>query len=343
MAPDRNCTFENRIKVGAFQKISFSIKGIHVGEILGKTVPKKIRDLFGLIKHDEVDIILDASGFAYGDHWGLNILKNRAKAYRKSKKRGAKIVLLPQAFGEFTSDKMKKHFKEIVEVADLIFPRDDISYKCVTELVGVKDSIIKSPDFTNIISLDNSVDVPTREGIAIIPNYRMLDKTTLEERDRYIPLLIKCISILESINQNMFFLIHEGDQDLRIAEEINKQIENKIPVVKEEDPLIIKKIIGDCRGVISSRYHGIISSLCQGVITIGIGWSHKYSELFREYGVKEDLIESSISYKELEKKLNIFQNEAEMAKLRDKINDITLEKKQYTRNMWNIVFSKLGI
>jgi polysaccharide pyruvyl transferase WcaK-like protein len=223
-------------------------------------------------------------------------------------------------YGAFSSNEIKKAFRYIALNADLIFPREYVSYNYVTELVGLRSSIKQSPDFTNLIDGKFPVKYENaNKKISIIPNYRMIDKTTKESGDSYTELLVKIISYLESKAAKPFFLIHESADDMLLVYRILEMLKKPIDIIIEQDPIKIKGIIGRCDGVIGSRYHGLVSGLSQGVPTLGTGWSHKYKTLFEEYHFKQGYIENQCQFSDVQTKLNYLINKDEAHKLREKV------------------------
>ena len=285
-APNHESPYEKRAKLGLYQKVWFSAFTVPVGMHLGKHLPKRLREYYGLVHHGEIDIVLDASGFSYSDYWGYRTSVLMAKAVKKWKLGHTKVILLPQAMGPFSTRKIRKAFAQILEMSDLVFPRDEISFRHVTDLVGRKNHIIQSPDFTNLVQgVVPESFFPLKNRFCLIPNYRMIDKTTAVEGKKYISFLASCANHLLRNGIRPFILIHEGEKDLRLAIKVNRLCNESMPTVTETDPLAIKGIIGICNGVISSRYHGLISALSQGVPALATGWSHKYEALFSEYGI----------------------------------------------------------
>jgi Polysaccharide pyruvyl transferase len=53
------------------------------------------------------------------------------------------------------------------------------------------------------------------------------------------------------------------------------------------DPLEMRRCIGGARAVIASRFHGLKNALAQNVPVLSLGWSHKYTELMKVYGLSD--------------------------------------------------------
>ena len=344
LAPDESSSYKKRAKLGLYQKIWFSKFRIPLGMYFGKYIHKKLREYYGLVCHEEIKFVLDASGFSYSDQWGPGSSVLMAKAIKRWRNNNTKIILLPQAMGPFTSKQIRQAFAQVVEKADLIFPRDEISYKHVTDLVGEQKHVIQAPDFTNLVKGVVPEEFKSKEGrFCIIPNYHMIDKTSSKESKKYIPFLVNCVQHLLKKKILPFILIHEGEQDYWLAKEVCKQCGEDMEIVREVNPLKIKGIIGTCRGVISSRFHGLVSALSQGVPALGTGWSHKYEMLFADYGFPEGCIPVDSSDSEIKKRIVQITDEAKTIQLRQKLTEAAQIQKQRSEKMWDRVFACIGV
>jgi colanic acid/amylovoran biosynthesis protein len=177
-----------------------------------------------------------------------------------------------------------------VDNAELVMPRDSSSYRHLTEISGERNTIRQYPDFTNLLAgiVPHGWDTE-KHGVAVVPNCRMLDMTDEATSAAYLPFMCRCVSRLRELNAQPFLLIHEGADDAQLAQRISESTGNT-PVVKEDDPLKIKGILGASRAVVASRFHALVSALSQGVPAVATGWSHKYNELFNDYGFPEGVM-----------------------------------------------------
>ena len=336
MNPTKSGDYLQRARLGLYQKIRFQRYGVR----LGWMIPSEYRRRYGLVLDDDVDVVLDASGFGYGDQCGDKWTLAMARDVRAWKKRGIKIILLPQAMGPFTPNHIRKAFTFVVENADLVFPRDEVSYKHVTDLVGERENILRFPDFTNIASATMPLNAESFQGrFCLIPNYQMIKKISDEQSARYASFCVKCIKNLVGFGHRPFILVHGGDQDLGLAEKIVSELEDKVDIIKESDALKIKGILGLCAGVISSRYHGLVSALSQGVPALATSWSHKYEMLFKEYGIQDGCLPVSIEPKELTEQIRRITDDNSRKKIIAKITKASAIYKEQTELMWQKVFS----
>jgi len=328
-------SYMQRCELGLYQKMWLNRCGVQWG-YFGDLVPKKLRQMYGMVTNSEIDVVLDASGFSYSDHWGTRGCQEVLGALKKWKKQGTKVIFMPQAFGPFTNFKNKQSFKNVLENADLVYSRDKVSYRHLTELAGIRDNIRIAPDFTNLIQgeLPDGFDTQANR-FCIIPNYRMIDKTG-QKKNSYISFLVTCVKHLQEKGEKPFILIHEGKNDLWIGNQVANNCEQKINIVQQSHALYIKGIIGVSSGVISSRFHGLVSALSQGVPALGTGWSHKYEELFNDYGFPEGMLSVDASPEEIYHKIDLITSEIQ--KQKEIILKAAQRQKTAVFKMWDDIF-----
>ena len=328
--------FRKLVQLGFYPKAWLWRYGIQWGG-LANFAPRPLREMYGVVLDREVDVVIDAAGFAYSDQWGESPCAELAQSTRRWKKNGTRVILLPQALGPFESEKNQAAMKTVVKNTDLIFPRERISYEHLTKLVGEQPKIRQSPDFTNLVTgvVPPGFDAE-QNRFCIVPNCRMLDKTDQQTREAYLPFLVTCTRYLLKKNAKPFVLVHEGKDDQRLAEQLSAAV-GGIPIIQESGALAIKGILGACSGTLGSRFHGLVSALSQGVPALATGWSHKYQMLFEDYGFPDGLVEVTTDEAQIERKIDLVTDDA--ARIKALIETRTEQLKQQSEQMWQEVFA----
>jgi polysaccharide pyruvyl transferase WcaK-like protein len=333
--------YEKRARLGLFQKAEFLRYGIQWGSLFS-LLPKQIRKMYGIILEKEVDVVIDAAGFAYSQQWGDYKTHRLATLIRRWKKNNSKVILLPQAFGPFESTQIKKDINIVANEADLIFAREQISYDYLVNTVGERSNINLAPDFTNLIKGIVPEDFDTEENrFCIVPNYRMIDKTSKVQSEAYLPFMISCAKYLQEKEQKPFILIHEGADDLILAQKISDAV-GGINIIVETHPLKIKGILGACEGTIGSRFHGLVSALSQGVPSLATGWSHKYKMLFSDYDFEDGLMDVTMSEDEIKTKIDLIIVPDSKESIKQIIVQKSEELKEKSQKMCDSVFNILN-
>jgi len=309
-----------------------------------RCLPKRLRIKLGLFILDDVDVVLDASGFLYGDQWPLANIKIRiGNDLQHLRKNNTKLVLLPQAFGPFSRDEIKDEFGKILQLSSLVFARDPQSFGYLTETYGNLPKIRQAPDFTNLVSVSSDKRLSSSTGkprLAIIPNIKIIVHQE-EKAATYYSMLTKIATMLSS-KYEVFFLIHEGADDAGIAHEICNKAGLDLEIIQQDDPLELKRIIKECYGIVTGRFHGLVSALSQGIPALATGWSHKYVELLKDYDYSEGLLEISDSPEYLQQKLELFARKEKYDEVRSRIAERAAIEKEKTRAMWDTVFEVIS-
>lgn len=304
-------------------------------------IPKPLRQTFQIHLEKEVDVILDASGFTYSDQWGPRIAERMVVQTQRWKSQGKRIVLLPQAFGPFEGDRIRTAMQTFLEKVDLVFPRDEISKKYILEVTPKPDRVYQAPDFTNLLKPAPIPESQRLNGkVVVIPNTRMLDKREDKSGNVYINFLKYCIDYIHRANYETIILVHES-LDITLAKRLQESLDYSVPVIVEADALRIKSLLADPIFVISSRFHGLVSALSQGVPSLGSGWSHKYKMLFRDYGCEDLLLSPSDSPENISSVLDHLLDSEFRSERRAKILEFGKHLKVESENMWSHVHTIL--
>lgn len=340
MKAGRNNSHEpylSRAKLGLFQK-PWAWKGEYQLGDLFKYMPEKYRDMFGIVLDKELDIVLDGSGFSYSDQWGVKAIKELVRSAERWKKNGTKLIMLPQAFGPF-GDELKPYAKRFIELADIVYVRDEVSLKHMREIAGDIEKIKLSPDFTNLVEPSRSgLEDSLRGKISIVPNYRMVDKGENSSESSYLKFMVASVKHLFASGEQPYLLVHEGEKDLMLAKQIQSQIPG-IEIITESDPLKIKSIIGVSKALVGSRFHSLVSALSMGVPVLATGWSHKYEMLLADYGIEGSLLDVHADENTLKSKLELIVNKVEYDRTKETIVAKSNVIKQNVTLMWNEIES----
>jgi len=332
-------------ELGIYTKMNYRKFGVNAA-IWGTMLPAKVRHKLGYMLEKEINIVFDGSGFAFGDFWGAKKAGDRlADHIIRWKAQGKKVIMLPQAFGAFTDLKLRDKMKTVLNHADLVFARDKYSFEYLQGLEGKKSCIGLRPDFTNLIKgkLPRDFD-SSKYQVAIIPNNKLLESSVFQNRSEYVEFLKNVCNLILSKGKTPFFLIHEGVKDLRLAEEVNQTFLLDIPILKEDNPLHVKGIIGTVDAVITSRFHGLVSALAQAVPCLCVGWSHKYLALMEDYDYSEGLLrDSELKANEmLQDKIHMILDRESAQQVRKKLEHNSAKQKQLANEMWNLVFNTIN-
>lgn len=288
----------------------------------------------------KADFFLDGSGFHFSDQFNIN--KHRLLRWqlilKRQKKQGTKIVFLPQAFGPVNNKSTQMALAAVKENADLVMPRETVSYNYLRN-AGFDDSQLRLyPDFTSLVKGTFPKGYEHLKGaICIIPNKQMINKGVISQ-DKYVNLLINIIEFAQRFNRKVYLLNHEGKNDEELAYICQKKIGEKIEVVTGLDALDVKGLIATSYLCISSRYHGVASALSSCVPCLATSWSHKYVELYKDYGQKVGVLPIN----DTESILQIVQeymSEKKNKEVRQSLLSVLPQIQANTLKMWNEIWS----
>ena len=260
---------------------------------------KSYRLRHGLAFESEVDTILDASGFAFGDQHPVKRTINFAKDVKRWKKQGKAVILLPQALGSFEKPLLRDAFSEIIALVDRVYAREKQSFDYANSLGVYSEKLKMAPDFTCLVKPLATSELRSLDRVCIVPNQRMIEKVIGESvADDYLSFLVNACSASESIGLEPVLLTH-GVHDEPLVEKVSSALKGNLSVITTCCPVTIKAEIGRSKMVIGSRFHALVSALTQSVPVVATSWSHKYEMLMAEYGLSELLLDSTVTQESL--------------------------------------------
>ncbi len=345
LSPGPNLPYRERALLGAWQKVSFRRKALDLTPWFGK-LPRSVRNLmkrYGMVTERDVDVILEASGFAYGDQWPLKFLQNTAREVKRFKEAGKPFVFMPQAFGPFSSEESKAAMRDIIHSAALIYVRDPVSFSHLQSCeANLPDTVKLTPDFTVGLKGHSTTALPEIEGkfAALIPNSKVVSKfnhaNAEAERTNYVEAFAAAANQLVELGYAVVLVNHEGKADQLLCQEIARLAPCEI--IQIEDPLAVKAFIGQSSVAISSRFHGAINALSQGVPCIATSWSHKYHAMMSDFGMADYCLEK-LSAVSLTQKIS--QLLSEKAEIKPRLAENAAKLKQKNQTMWQGLYKTL--
>lgn len=288
----------------------------------------------------QADYFIDGSGLAFCDSMQTSkIGQLRWKTLlKRTKEQGTKIVFLPQAFGPANNKGTKGVLRCISDSSDIIFSRDNISTKVLKDSKMVDMSkVFQYPDFTTLVKGEFPKKYETlKNKVCVIPNAQMVNQGILTS-EAYIQYLCQLITHIKNYGEDVYILNHQGTADYKIALLCQQRLGNKICVVDGLNALEVKGLIATAKLVITSRFHGAVSALNSCVPCIATSWSHKYSELFKQYNQDDCVLpvnDTLGSIKLIDKYLDANYNE----KVRVALKPIVESIKEQNRDMWKKIW-----
>lgn len=290
------------------------------------------------ITPNQIDVVLDAGGFQFGDQWRLSnsSVANKKKYYASFEKKNRKIVFLPQAFGPFEQPLSKQLMGDVCQIADLIYAREQVSYDYLSKLFPNESKIKLAPDFTCLSKKNRSVSVQIPDDyVVVVPNNKMVTHTDKTVSSAYFVFLCEIVAFLKERGETVVLLNHEGKDDEKLLVEVDVRLSHKTVLLSNLDALEVKRIIGGAKLLISSRFHGVVSGLTQGVPTLCTSWSHKYSELLKEHQCNDNMLSVEDISQAKQLIANALDNPSNYSSKEGCVDEIRRKSVQ----MWNEVFS----
>lgn len=302
--------------------------------------PRAVLRARGWVRSRDISLVLDCSGFAYGDQWETPRTLRRERYARRVGRAGARLIMLPQALGPFQKPEIRARVGRLLERFEIIYARDERSRQHVLSLGLDPERVRSAPDITHLLEGTPPEEDVWAERVCIVPNMRMLDRTADGVGSRYVAMLLDGIQIVRTEGFEPILVLHESNDD-SLVQRIRASLDFAVPVV-DEDARVTKGILGRCHAVLGSRYHSLVGALSQGTPSVGTSWSHKYDMLFEEYGIDEYVLSPTDSPDRLRERLGAILDPGSNGALRATLSAAAERQKERVRAMWEDVEERIA-
>jgi polysaccharide pyruvyl transferase WcaK-like protein len=303
----------------------------------------------------EADFVGDIrGGDSFSDIYGLDEFLIGSLPSAITLLLGKDLVLLPQTYGPYKHWAARRVAEFILRKAKFILSRDQAGLQVVKELLGGNGTAGRlhfCPDvafsldppqaipysFRPDTPLDRSVPIVGLNVSGLLFNGGFTGKNmfglAFEYRD-FVHHLAE--AILSETEASLLLVPHtfapEGnvESDPAACAELFRDFASRYPgrismVAKEYGASEIKGVIGLCDFFVGSRMHACIGALSQGIPTVGVAYSRKFSGVFESVGVGHMVVDARNveEGRAVETILDAFHRRAqEKSVLRDRVRDV---------------------
>lgn len=246
------------------------------------------------------DAVWDISeGDSFSDIYGVKRFIQHSLIKLITIKLKTKLYIMPQTLGPFKRSWVKFSARKILNSADKVFVRDEISKTVVEKDLCIKREIKYIPDMAFYMEPDKNISIKKffldndtiKVGInisALLYNGGYTGNNMFSLKVDYKMLLEELVQTFAKMNNVEVILIphvmtkeFEIEDDFRVCKKVAENISNKINIkIKTIDKFYredeIKAIISGCDFFIGSRMHACIAAISTLVPTTPISYSRKF-------------------------------------------------------------------
>jgi colanic acid/amylovoran biosynthesis protein len=221
---------------------------------------------------------------------------------------------------------------------DLAYAREPVSYANMREILPDAPNIREAPDFTCLCEpAPPSLRLKEKSYVALVPNMRMVDRTAPEVSKGYMSFCTSLVRAVLDHGESVVLVNHEGRDDETLCHEINARFGNSLTILSGLSGVECKAALARAKLVVSSRFHGVVSGLVEGVPTLCTSWSHKYGELLKEHGRPGSALDVRDPAKAVATVIDALERPADYVSAPGCIEAV----RRRTQEMWDEIFSTL--
>ncbi len=276
-----------------------------VGARIAGLLPANLRRV--LADYADADLVISSGGTYLVPHYGLTA---KLFDFLMTKALDRPLILFTQSLGPFPPNRRRPFLRYALRRADLILVRDDRSLRHLDELGIPQDRALRCADAAFALApadLEGRIFPPSRASWNIAISVRDWPHFRTQGADvgmeRYLSSVALLTShLVERRNANVTFVStcqgtpEYWTDDARVADEVVARLAPEIRKnvlvdrnFRKPAELIAKLKEFDL--TVATRLHAAILSLCAGTPVLPISYEFKTTELFRQFGLGEAVVD----------------------------------------------------
>lgn len=304
----------------------FNLEENQVEFIIGST-PKfyKVKQNYAFFKTvSECDLIIDITqGDSFSDIYGDKRFLTWSVEKKLAEKK-CRFILGPQTYGPFNKKRNRKIAMRIIEDADLVISRDQMSSDYIAKYTN--KNIIQGIDVAFILPYEKKKIKQERINVGINISgllWNKESKLNLKYKTDYQEYINKLLRYLMNNEKYNIYIISHVKNDYIGAKEVCKKYKNLNLVPMFKDALEAKSFISSMDCFIGSRMHATIAAISSGVPVIPVSYSRKfeglYNSLHYEHVVSLEQLDTNESFKKTVNSIN------DLSILQEDVKDALIE------------------
>lgn len=307
---DRRCPLPPRLEVVSGKPLTMMGLALPLSLVLGplrslapvKAVLRRIAPLRSIL---DCDLVIDSSGVAFMDGRGLPILVYNLSLCMPPVGLGRPVIKVSQALGPCRKRLTRLAARWALGSMNEVVARGEISGDHLSELGLARHHVCADTAFLMPVEpADRSeadallAPLPAgRRRVGISPSIVVDDYCRSHGLD-YASILADFIRYLDGEGFHVVLIPHSVrknsrkrmNNDVLVCESVLERLNGRPPVTFIGEELrapVLRALIGRMDFFIASRFHSMVSSLASTVPTLLVGWSHKYREVMRMFGMED--------------------------------------------------------
>ncbi|MBN1321357.1 MAG: polysaccharide pyruvyl transferase family protein [Thermoleophilia bacterium] len=269
------------------------------------------------------DVLIDVSGYAYGDPVGRAGYERMAPLARHCRRHRKPVFFLPQAWGPFETPQSRAAIVELLGGDNVShYARDEESARHLASALATPGPAASPdpaaapgpaaapvPEIAFLFQGGTESDgvallrqlgcTMERPVVGLTPNTRVCERVAgRDQENEYVRTLVTvarhCLDEWDVdlvLQPNELLRSGEG-ADLELCRLIAEAVARPRRTFVAGDYLsaeAVYSLVGRFELLIGSRFHTLVFALAQGVPAFALGWSHKYRELFSSFGWSDEV------------------------------------------------------